>query len=486
MKRPGHRLSRRRFLETGLALGGSVAAVPALAAGRLHAQAPAIVRSEAQRPALPQGVATGDAGTHGAVVWSRTDRPARMFVEYSTTDRFPDVRRVRGPAALAVERLHGRLVLTDLPPGQRIFYRVTFQDLSDLRTWSAPVVGQLPQPVPARRRRTVTLAWSADTAGQGWGINPDWGGCASTRRCGAWSRTFHPLRRHHLRGQPDQAAEVTLEDGTIWKNVVTEAKRRSPRRSTTSGATTSTTCSTSTCGGSTPRWRRSSSGTTTRSATTGTRRATSARDERYQVKSAALLAARARQAFLEFNPLPLHGPDPERIHRTVPLGDLAEVFALDLRSYRGPNSENRQPALTDAARLFGAAQMDWLKARSRPAAQRGRSSPATSPSASSSATARRSTRRSPMVTMARRSEERSRWPGCCVSSATNVFATSCGSPATCTTAPRTTTIPRARGSPSSTRSGSSWQARSTRGRSALERSTRPSGPRCASTACRRA
>jgi alkaline phosphatase D len=362
MKRPGHRLSRRRFLETGLALGGSVAAVPALAAGRLHAQAPAIVRSEAQRPALPQGVATGDAGTHGAVVWSRTDRPARMFVEYSTTDRFPDVRRVRGPAALAGSDYTARLVLTDLPPGQRIFYRVTFQDLSDLRTWSAPVVGSFRSPSPPGGRRTVTLAWSADTAGQGWGINPDWGGLRlyeTMRRvepdifihCGDTIYADNPIR-----------AEVTLEDGTIWKNLVTEAKAKVAetvddfrgnykynlldehmRRFNAEVAQIVI-------------WddhEVRDNWYETRDLST---------DERYQVKSAALLAARARQAFLEFNALPLHGPDPERIHRTVPLGDLAEVFALDLRSYRGPNSENRQPALTDAARLFGAAQMDWLKA----------------------------------------------------------------------------------------------------------------------------
>ena len=44
---------------------------------------------------------------------------------------------------------------------------------------------------------------------------------------------------------------------------------------------------------------------------------------------------------------------------------------LDMRSYRGPNSENRQTELTDEARILGAEQMQWLKqgaarARARP------------------------------------------------------------------------------------------------------------------------
>jgi alkaline phosphatase D len=87
-------------------------------------------------------------------------------------------------------------------------------------------------------------------------------------------------------------------------------------------------------------------------------------DTRYTTtRSAALLAARARQAFLEYNPFPISPEDPERIYRTVTSGPLVEVFALDLRSYRGANSDNRQPQLTDASRIMGAAQVDWLKTR---------------------------------------------------------------------------------------------------------------------------
>lgn len=52
--RRGRSVSRRRFLEAGMAMSGSLAASHALSAARLPWQAPAIVRSEAMRPALPQ------------------------------------------------------------------------------------------------------------------------------------------------------------------------------------------------------------------------------------------------------------------------------------------------------------------------------------------------------------------------------------------------------------------------------------------------
>jgi alkaline phosphatase D len=82
---------------------------------------------------------------------------------------------------------------------------------------------------------------------------------------------------------------------------------------------------------------------------------------RYTEKSVAVLAARARQAFFEYNPLPLVGDDPERVYRSLPLGPLVEVFALDMRTYKSANGPNRQTAIGPDAAVFGAAQLAWLK-----------------------------------------------------------------------------------------------------------------------------
>ena len=37
------------------------------------------------------------------------------------------------------------------------------------------------------------------------------------------------------------------------------------------------------------------------------------------------------------------------------------MFILDMRSYRGPNGENRETEATDASRILGRAQTQWLK-----------------------------------------------------------------------------------------------------------------------------
>jgi alkaline phosphatase D len=351
-------MDRRTFLR----LAGAAATFPNQwlpPVGGGLAQSPAIITSPGTRPTLPSGVAAGDVGGGRAVIWSRTDRSARMLVEFATTERFADARRVRGPAALETSDFTSRLVLTDLPAGQRIFYRVLYQDLSDLRTWSEPVTGSFATPSAAPR--DVTIAWSADTVGQGWGINPEWGGL----------KLYDTMRR----AQPDVfinvgdtiyadgplVPEVKLDDGTLWKNVVTEAKSKVAESIADYRG-----CHQYNLMDEHMRrfvaevpqivmwddhevrdnwyWERRQDA-----------------DPRFTEKSVAVLAARGRQAFFEYNPLPLVGDDPERIYRSIPMGPLVEVFALDMRTHKGANSDNRQPALDASSAILGPAQLAWLK-----------------------------------------------------------------------------------------------------------------------------
>ena len=313
---------------------------------------------------MPQGVAVGDAAAGRAVIWSRADRAARMFVEYSTTEGFRDVRRVPGPAALEPSDFTARTVLTDLPAGQRIFYRVLFQDLGDSRNWSEPAAGSFSTAATAPAAlRDVKIAFSADTVGQGWGINPDWGGLRLYEAMlDAQPDVFIHLGDTIYADQPLQA-EVKLDDGRIWKNVVTEAKSKAAETLDEFRGNYQYNLRDD-------RMRRFNAAVSQvviwddhEVRDNWYLERSLERDDRYAVKSMPLLAARGAQAFREYNPVPLGGDDPERIYRAVPLGPLAEIFALDLRSYRGANSANRQAALDPSSALMGAAQLRWLKER---------------------------------------------------------------------------------------------------------------------------
>src|SRR5271165_5182287 len=110
-------LNRRALLRGG---AGLVSATTLGRGALAQIAAPAVVTSDKMRPGMPLGVQSGDILDDRAIVWSKTDRPARLIVEWSTTESFQNPRRVVGPAALDVADFTARVDLTELPPGEQI------------------------------------------------------------------------------------------------------------------------------------------------------------------------------------------------------------------------------------------------------------------------------------------------------------------------------------------------------------------------------
>jgi len=82
-------VSRRRFLKSaGLLLGA--AAVPWSTSPTANA-ASNVRLAAATGPQLEQGIQIGDVRAHRAVIWSRSDRPARLLVEYDINPRFTNL-----------------------------------------------------------------------------------------------------------------------------------------------------------------------------------------------------------------------------------------------------------------------------------------------------------------------------------------------------------------------------------------------------------
>ncbi|MFM8449095.1 MAG: alkaline phosphatase D family protein, partial [Haliscomenobacter sp.] len=84
-------------------------------------------------------------------------------------------------------------------------------------------------------------------------------------------------------------------------------------------------------------------------------------DSRYSEKRVSVLAARSKQAFLEYNPVRSNGEDAQRLFRKIPYGPLLDVFIIDMRSYRGPNGANLQTTTSADTDFLGKKQVEWLK-----------------------------------------------------------------------------------------------------------------------------
>jgi alkaline phosphatase D len=351
-------LNRRAFLRA------SAAALGASRINTIFGQAPAIVGSAAARPSTAFGATAGDVDVDRAIIWSRTDRASRLVVDYSTTESFATTSRIVGPAALEVTDFTARIDLTSLPANQRIFYRVQFQSLADLRVWSEPVIGSFATPARSTGTpRDVTIAWTADTVGQGWGINPEMGGMRlyeAMRRAGA-DVFIHT--GDTIYADAPLPSEVKLDDGRVWRNVVTPEKSKvaetldefrgnhrynlldeNVRRFNASISQFVIWDDHEVLNNWYP------------TEILGT-------DMPHSEHSVALLAARAKRAFQEYTPMRFEPADPERIYRAVRFGPLVEILGFDMRSYRGPNSKNRQTTLSDESAILGSSQVEWLKRR---------------------------------------------------------------------------------------------------------------------------
>src|SRR5262245_18354125 len=134
--------SRRRFLKTSVA----TAAGAMLPHWALTKKAPAIIAAESERPQALQGLHFGDPADGSVVVWSRSDRPARMDVEWSHDEQFRDVSRIVGPHALETTDFTARQSIGGLEAGSDIFVRVSFQSLNNDRVLSEAVTGRFVVP----------------------------------------------------------------------------------------------------------------------------------------------------------------------------------------------------------------------------------------------------------------------------------------------------------------------------------------------------
>ncbi len=323
-----------------------------------------LITSDAMRPQMAHGVQSGDPQSDSAIIWTRSDRPARMWLDWSTTASMANATRVRGPYMLEDSDYTGRLDLRGLPEGQEIFYRVVLQDLHNERVLSEALPGhlRLPAALGTKATRDVRFAWSGDTVGQGWGINEAWGGMKIYEQIRQVRPDFFLHSGDTIYADGPITAQVKLADGTFWNNVVTEEvskvaetlnEFRGRYRYNLMDANVRR------MGAEVPQiWQWDDHEVNNNWSDSKDL----SDDKRYTEKNMPLLTARAAKAFMEYAPLRHTAGDVEsqRVYRHLPQGPLLDLFVLDMRSYRGPNSHNLQTTETEESAFMGRPQVAWL------------------------------------------------------------------------------------------------------------------------------
>lgn len=325
------------------------------------------------RLTLPSGIQTGDVTSSTAVLWSRASGPGRLHAVLHALDA--DGERVtgrgagrgRGPITLrgswatADTDLTARVSAKGLPAGTAFETEIFFEDengrTSEIGTGSF-------RTAPGRRSDGAqTFVWTADTAGQGYGINPDVGGMFGYETMRSLAPDFFLHAGDTIYADGPIAETLEEPDGAIWRNLVTEEVSKvaeTLQEFRGRHAYNLMDENVRALYAEVPVIATWDDHETTNNWWPGE----VLEDERYTVRDVNTLAARGRRAWQEYQPIADpramgrgSGFEPTRIYRRIERGPDLDVFVLDMRTAKGENTAGRERQATS---ILGEEQLQWL------------------------------------------------------------------------------------------------------------------------------
>lgn len=289
--------------------------------------------SVARVPSLPLGAQIGDVTSRTAVIWGAGDAAGRLKVTVNG-------KTFEGSVANADNDFTAKTLVTGLAPGSTVKYAAYF----DKRTQVVEGTFRTAPEQPAM----VRFAFSGDTNGQGWGIDPKRGGMPAYRALREWKPDLFIHLGDTIYADNPIPPSIALPNGKTWDNITTEGKSHVAKTLADF-----------------------------RAAHAYPRLAEEFRYCSANVPIAAIwddhevydnwfpgerldtneLARFARRAFYEYQPTLRLADEP--MYRVLNYGPLADVFMLDGRSFRSPNEV--LPNVTPGpGALLGGAQAEWL------------------------------------------------------------------------------------------------------------------------------
>jgi len=368
--------ARRTVLATGAAasaallLPASAGAAPGRS-GRAASRHSGLVSS---RLTLPSGVATGDVSSNSAVLWARSSGTSRLRAVLRAVDESGQVLRGRFQHGVTLrsgwvsgQTDHTAKIVADrLPSGTRFEVTYAFED--ELGRLGESAVAHFTTAPGTRFGKKTTAAqsfvWTADTAGQGYGINPEIGGMRGYAAMHATKPDFFLHSGDTIYADNPIPETVEVKGEPTWRNITTEETSkvaetlnefRGRHRYNMMDVNLREMYA------DVPVIAQWDDHETTNNWWPGE----VLEDPRYtQVRDVDTLAARARRAWQEYMPIAdgraLRGGDgfePARIHRKISRGPSLDVFALDMRTFKGENTPGLEQTETP---ILGEDQLQWL------------------------------------------------------------------------------------------------------------------------------
>jgi alkaline phosphatase D len=307
----------------------------------------------------PLSVSCGDITSNEILIWLRGNYPSKAIVEYSYNKLFSTPKRLEELTLIEDYDFMGKVLITGLKPSTQVFYRVYFSDLKNTSIIEGPIYGSC-KTAPNDTKKNIRFLWGSDTAGQSFGINKGWGGMKIFKSMLLRSPDFFINTGDNIYADIPIQSTIRLDENRVWNNIITEEKSHiaqtladfrgnyrynllddNYRRFIASTAVLSTWDDHETLNNWYP--------------------GEILDDERYANKNVDILSAYARKAFFEYTPIRQDPSAPDKIYRSFNYGPLLDIFILDLRSHRGPNTETTQTSPNEMSKILGGNQLEWLK-----------------------------------------------------------------------------------------------------------------------------
>lgn len=285
---------------------------------------------------------SGDTVGQSAWVWTRADRAGRLLVEVSERPDLHGARHLRGPLLTADTDFTGKLRIPGLRPGVRAYYRVRIEGEHGHSTEA--LTGSVAVP---SRREGIRLVWTGDINGQGWGISPELGGMRIFSAMRQLRPDFCLCSGDTVYADGPIPETQTLPDGRLYRNLTTPAKSKvAETLAEYRGQYAYNLLDTHLRGfaAEVPQVNQWDDHEVRNNWYPGQ----ILNDPRYTEKRADVLAARARQAFFEWLPVP-----PGPIYRKLSYGPLLDLFVLDMGPTRIPTTATSTPIRPAACSDFG-------------------------------------------------------------------------------------------------------------------------------------
>lgn len=163
---------------------------------------------------------SGDVTPTSAVVWARGEAPGALQVRLTSNGQ--EIGTRVGPAGTVATDFTARSTLTDLTPGTAYEAELWFAGSDGTQGEPRTVAFATPSATPA----ATSFAWSGDTCGQGYGMNPDAGGLVGYGAVADLAPEIFIHCGDNIYSDEPITDTVREPDGTVWRNLVTEEVAR--------------------------------------------------------------------------------------------------------------------------------------------------------------------------------------------------------------------------------------------------------------------